>query len=78
MVKIHAREGLQLHHVFFLERVMVALKKAYSCSTVQYVCTYRLPNANSNPNLSPFTDSNSNSNPIPVQVQFQFQYQCQF
>ena len=30
MVRIHAREGLRLHHVFFLERVMVALKRAHA------------------------------------------------
>ena len=27
--------GLRLHHVFFLERVMVALKRAHSCSMFQ-------------------------------------------
>ena len=31
--QIQAREGLCLHHVFFLERVMVALEWAHSCST---------------------------------------------
>ena len=35
ILKIHAGEGLQLHHVFFLERVMVALKRAHSCSMFQ-------------------------------------------
>ena len=29
----YARGGLRLHHVFFLERVMVPLKRAHSCST---------------------------------------------
>ena len=28
MVKIHVRKGLRLHRVFFLERVIVALKRA--------------------------------------------------
>ena len=35
-------EGLGLHHVFFLERVMVVLERAHSCSTFVQVCTYRL------------------------------------
>ena len=32
MEKIDARDGLRLHHVLILERVMVALKRAHSCS----------------------------------------------
>ena len=31
MVKMYANEGLLLHHVIFLERVMVALKRAHLC-----------------------------------------------
>ena len=33
----YMRRGVRLHHVFFLERVMVALKRAHSCSTFRYV-----------------------------------------